>query len=115
MWKRYLLCAVILTGALNAQARDFTSNDTSQPFCQDALSILKEFGISVSASSMTTCSLRVLGGVYLEFDRPTGRSLEVEIKSDPYRMFVTENNASIGRCLRLNPRSIERNVRERDC
>ena len=115
MLKQTILCTVLALMHLNVDARDFTKNDPTQPFCQDALSILKEFGISVSASQMTTCSLRVLGGVYLEFDQPTGRSLEVEVKSDPYRMFVTENAATLGRCLRLNPRSIERNVGERDC
>jgi hypothetical protein len=115
MLTRIILCIALVCTHLSAGARDFTKNDPTQPFCQDALSILKEFGISVSTSDMTTCSLRVLGGVYLEFDRPTGRTLEVEVKSDPYRMFVTENAATLGRCLRLNPRSIERNVRERDC
>ena len=65
MLKQTILCTVLALTHVNVDARDFAKNDPTQPFCQDALSILKEFGISVSASQMTTCSLRVLGGVYL--------------------------------------------------
>jgi len=96
-------------------AREFTKNDPTQPICQDAIAILKEFGIQPSIASMEVCSLRVFGGVYLKFRSPDGRTLDVEVKSDPYRMFVTENDAALGRCLRLNPRSVTRNVNERDC
>ena len=97
------------------EARSFTRSDTSQPFCKDIVANLKEVGVSVSERSMTECSLQVLGGAHATFSRPTGDPLEVTVKSNPYRMFVTRGDSDIGTCYVLHPRKVTRKVTDRDC
>ena len=98
-----------------AEARSFTRSDTSQPFCKDIVANLKEVGVSVSERSMTECSLQVLGGAHATFSRPTGDPLEVTVKSNPYRMFVTRGDSDMGTCYVLHPRKVTRKVTDRDC
>jgi hypothetical protein len=98
-----------------AEARSFTRSDTSQPFCKDIVANLKEVGVSVSERSMTECSLQVLGGAHATFSRPTGDPLEVTVRSNPYRMFVTRGDSDMGTCYVLHPRKVTRKVTDRDC
>ncbi len=84
-------------------------------FCQDIVANLKEVGVSVTARSMTECSLQVLGGATAKFERSYGTALNVRVKSNPYRMFVTRGDNDVGTCYVLHPRKTTRRVKDRDC
>jgi hypothetical protein len=101
--------------ALQADARSFTSSDTSQGFCQDIVANLKEVGVGVTARSMTECSLQVLGGATATFERAYGSALNVRVKSNPYRMFVTRGENDVGTCYVLHPRKTTRRVTDSEC
>lgn len=106
---------ILILTSVNVQARSFTSSDTSQGFCKDIVANLKEVGVSVSARSMTQCSLQVLGGATATFERSYGSALHVRVKSNPYRMFVTRGDKDVGTCYVLHPRKTTRRVEDRDC
>ncbi|MGB0252718.1 MAG: hypothetical protein ACPF96_00070 [Litorivicinaceae bacterium] len=96
-------------------ARDFTRSDTNQEFCKDIVSNLAEVGVRVSHKSMTKCALQVLGGASATFQRSYGSPVNVIVKSNPYRMFVTRGDNEIGTCYVLHPRKTRRKVEDRDC
>jgi len=108
-------CLCVALATTQANARSFTSSDTSQEFCQDIVANLKEVGVGVTARSMTECSLQVLGGATAKFERSYGTALNVRVKSNPYRMFVTRGDNDVGTCYVLHPRKTTRRVKDRDC
>ena len=95
-------------------ARDFTRSDTNQEFCKDIVSNLAEIGVRVSHKSMTKCALQVLGGASATFQRSYGSPVNVIVKSNPYRMFVTRGDNEIGTCYVLHPWKTRRKVEDRD-
>ena len=111
----FILLSFLLINATSAAARDFTRSDTSQEFCKDIVDNLAEVGVSVSHKQMKKCSLLFLAGASATFERPYGDSLNVRVKSNPYRMFVTRSNQRIGTCYVLHPRRIARQIEGRDC
>ena len=96
-------------------ARDFTRSDTNQEFCKDIASNLGEVDVRVSHKSVTECALRVLSGTSATFKRSHGSPVNVIVKSNPYRMFVTRGDNEIGTCYVLHPRTTRRKVEDRDC
>lgn len=110
-----ILALSFIVSATLAEARSFTRSDTSQEFCKDIISNLREVGVSASERSMTACSLQVLGGAQATFERPTGDPMNVTVKSNPYRMFVTRGDSKTGTCYVLHPRKVTRKVTDRDC
>jgi len=110
-----ILTVIFLMSAAVADARSFTRSDTSQEFCKDIVNNLREVGVSVSERAMSSCALQVLGGAQASFERPTGDPLNVTVKSNPYRMFVTRGESEIGTCYVLHPRKVTRKVAYRDC
>ena len=66
--------------------------------------------MSVSHKHMKKCSLLFLAGASAIFERPYGDSLNVRVKSNPYRMFVTRGDQDLGTCYVLHPRSVTRQV-----
>ena len=96
-------------------ARDFTRSDTNQEFCKDIVNNLAEVGVRVSDKSMTKCALQVLGGASATFQRSHGSPVNVIVKSNPYRMFVTRGDNESGTCYVLHPRKTRRKVEDRDC
>jgi len=115
MKKLIALLSLVLLSTTAAASRDFTRSDTSQEFCKDIVNNLTEVGVSVSHKSMTKCSILVLGGASATFERPYGDPLNVIVKSDPYRMFVTRGDNEIGTCYVLHPRKTTRKVKDKDC
>ena len=111
----FILISFLLINATNATARDFTRSDTSQEFCKDIVKNLAEVGVNVSHKEMKKCSLLLLAGASATFERPYGDSLNVRVKSNPYRMFVTRGDQRVGTCYVLHPRKIARQVEGRDC
>ena len=111
----FILLSFLLINATNATARDFTRSDTSQEFCKDIVNHLAEVGVSVSHKHMKKCSLLFLAGVSAIFERPYGDSLNVRVKSNPYRMFITRGDRHLGTCYVLHPRRVTRQVEGRDC
>lgn len=110
-----LLALSLVVSASVADARSFTRSDTSQEFCKDIVNNLREVGVSVTERSMSACSLQVLGGAQATFERPTGDPLNVTVKSNPYRMFVTRGENEVGTCYVLHPRKVTRKVTYKDC
>lgn len=96
-------------------ARDFTRSDTNQEFCKDISGNLAEVGVRVSHKSMTECALQVLGGASVTFKRSYGSPVNIIVKSNPYRMFVTRRDQEIGTFYVLHPRKTRRKVEDRDC
>ena len=115
MKKLIALLSLVLLSTTAVAARDFTRSDTSQEFCKDIVNNLAEVGVSVTHKSMTKCSLLVLGGVSASFERSYGDPLNVVVKSNPYRMFVTRGDNEIGTCYVLHPRKTTRKVKDKDC
>ncbi len=111
----FILISFLLINATNAAARDFTRSDTSQEFCKDIIKNLAEVGVNVSHKQMKKCSLLLLAGASATFERPYGNSLNVRVKSNPYRMFVTRGDQLLGTCYVLYPRRIARQIEGRDC
>ena len=96
-------------------ASDFTRSDTNQEFCKDIVSNLAEVGVRVSHNSMTKCALQVLGGASATFQRSYGSQVNVIVKSNPYRMFVTRGDNEIGTCYLLHSRKTRRKMEDRNC
>lgn len=115
MIKFSVLIGSLWLASTQAIARDFTSSNIDQEFCKDIVNNLKEVGMSVSYKSMTQCSLQVLGRASATFERSYGGLVEVRVKSDPYRMFVTRGGNDIGTCYVLHPRKVTRMVKDQDC
>ena len=115
MKQLFILLGFMWFSAAIAGERDFTRSDTSMEFCKDIVANLAEVGVIVSTKSMTKCSLLVLAGASATFERPYGDPVNVRVKSDPYRMFVTRGGKKIGTCYVLYPRRVTRQVKERDC
>jgi hypothetical protein len=115
MKKLIALLSLVLLSTTAVAARDFTRSDTSQEFCKDIVNNLAEVGVSVTHKSMTKCSLLVLGGASASFERSYGAPLNVVVKSNPYRMFVTHDDNEIGTCYVLHPRKTTRKVKDKDC
>ncbi|MEL0322389.1 MAG: hypothetical protein VXA68_10385 [Gammaproteobacteria bacterium] len=115
MKKLIALLSVVLLSATAVAARDFTRSDTSLEFCKDIVNNLVEVGVGVSHKSMTKCSLLVLGGASASFKRSYGDPLNVVVKSNPYRMFLTRGDNEIGTCYVLHPRKTTRKVKDKDC
>lgn len=115
MKKLITLLGLAWISATIAAERDFTRSDTSLEFCKDIVANLAEVGVTVSTKSMTKCSLLVLAGASATFERPYGDPLNVRVKSNPYRMFVTRGDNKIGTCYVLYPRKVTRQAKEQDC
>jgi hypothetical protein len=115
MKKLITLLNLVLLSTVAVAAGDFTRSDTGQEFCKDIVNNLAEVGVSVSLKSMTKCVLTVFGGASATFKRSYGGPVNVTVKSDPYRMFVTESNNEVGTCYVLQPRKVTRKVKDRDC
>lgn len=115
MKKLITLLGLAWISATIAAERDFTRSDTSLEFCKDIVANLAEVGVTVSTKSMTKCSLLILAGASATFERPYGDPLNVRVKSNPYRMFVTRGDNKIGTCYVLYPRKVTRQVKEQDC
>ena len=109
-----LLC-FLLINATSAAAHVFARSDTSQEFCKDIVNNLTEVGVSVSHKKMKKYSLLFLAGASATFERPYSDSLNVRVKSNPYRMFVTHSNLLFGNSYVLHPRRVTRQVEDRDC
>ena len=115
MKRFFILISFLLINATSAAARDFTRSDTSQGFCKEIVNNLAEVGVNVSHKQMKKCSLLLLAGAVATFERPYGDSLNVRVKSNPYRMFVTRGDQRLGTCYVLYPRRIARQIEGRDC
>ena len=115
MIKLIALISSLWLASTQAVARDFTSSNMDQEFCEDITNNLQEVGVSVSHKSMTQCSLQVLGGASATFERPYGGPVKARFKSDPYRMLVTRGGDPIGLCYVLHPRKITQKVKDWDC
>jgi hypothetical protein len=110
-----VLISSLVLASPQVVGQDFTSSNINREFCKDIASNLKEVGVTVSYKSMTRCSLQVFGGAVATFDRSNGNPVNVIVKSNPYRMFITRGDNDIGTCYVLHPKKVRRKVKGRDC